>query len=333
MRELLDRLRLVRSVGLPPELAGRVHEERLRQFVREGHASDAHQLGRYVVHRRRAILVATVLALETRLTDAVLDMADKLIGGLFARARNATKQRIGASAGDVGRLMRLFHGTIGALAATQETGQDAFTAVDEAVGWPKLLRVRGEVEALADLAGVDPLVRAADRWKTLRKFAPALIEAIEFRAARGARDPILAALQLLAGLNRTGRREVPPDAPMPFRKEWHRLVLEEGRPNRRLYETAVLATLRDRLRSGDVWVERSSDYRRFDAYLLSQAAVPAAAATLGLPATADEGLAAKGQELDRRLKRFARRLKRGEIEGVELRDGRLHIAPEGLRSR
>jgi hypothetical protein len=128
--------------------------------------------------------------------------------------------------------------------------------VDEAVGWPKLLRVREEVEALADLAGVDPLVCAADRWRTLRKFPPALIEALEFRATRGAGDPILAALRLLADLNRTGRREVPPDAPMPFRKEWRRLVLEEGRPNRRLYETAVLATLRDRLRSGDVWVER-----------------------------------------------------------------------------
>ena len=254
-------------------------------------------------------------------------MGDKLIGGLFTKARNTTRRRIGASAGDVGRLMRLFHGTIGALAATQESGQDAFEAVDEAVGWPKLLRVRGEVETLADLAGVDPLVRAADRWKTLRKFAPALIEALEFHAARGGSDPMLAALRLLADLNRSGKRQVPPDAPMPFRKEWRRLVLEEGKPNRRLYETAVLATLRDRLRSGDVWVERSAGYRRFDAYLLPQAAVPTAAAALGLPPTADEWLAAKGRELDRRLKRFAGRLKRGELEGVELRDGRLHVAP------
>ena len=327
MRELLDRLHLVRGIGLPPTLAGKVHQTRLRQLTQVGRAADAQQLERYSAHRRRAILVATVLDLEARLTDAVLDMADKLIGGMFTKARNATRRRVGASAGDVGRLMRLFHGTIGALATAQETGQDAFAAVDEAVGWPKLLRVRGEVETLADLAGVDPLVRAADRWKTLRKFAPALIEALDFRAARGGSDPTLAALRLLADLNRSGKRVLPLDAPMPFRKDWRRLVLEEGRPNRRLYETAVLATLRDRLRSGDVWVERSSDYRRFDAYLLPQAAVPTAAAELGLPATADEWLATKGQELDRRLRRFARRLKRSELEGVELRDGRLHIAP------
>ena len=57
----------------------------------------------------------------------------------------------------------------------------------------------------------------------------------------------------------------------------------------------MLATLRDKLRSGDVWVERSSNYRRFDSYLLPQAAVPAVAAELGLPATADEWLAAEGR--------------------------------------
>jgi hypothetical protein len=222
--------------------------------------------------------------------------------------------------------MRMFHGTIEALAVAQANERDAFEAVDEAVGWARLLRVRSEVEDLAKLANEDPLLRAADRWRTLRRFAPDLIEALEFCAAR-AGDPMLAALQLLAELNRSGGREVPADAPMPFRKEWRRLVTESGAPNRRLYEMAVLATLRDKLRSGDIWVERSSSYRRFDSYLLPPSAVPAAAAELGLPATADEWLTTKAAELDRRLKRFARRLQRDELEGVEFRDGRLQVSP------
>ena len=142
-------------------------------------------------------------------------MADKLIGGLFARARNTTRRRYAASAGDVGRLMRMFHGTIEALAVAQANERDAFEVVDEVVGWAKLLRVRGEVEDLAKLANEDPLLRAADRWRTLRRFAPDLIEALEFFAVR-AGDPMLAALQLLAELNRSGKREVPADAPMPF---------------------------------------------------------------------------------------------------------------------
>ena len=180
------------------------------------------------------------------------------------------------------------------------------------MGWPKLLRVRDEVQELASLAGEDPLMRAADRWKTLRKFVPALIEALQFRSARTG-DPMLAALKLL-DLNQSGKRNVPADTPMPFRKEWRRLVMEEGGTNRRLYETAVLATLRDKMRSGDVWVERSASYRRFDSYLLPQDAVPEVAAGLQLPATAEEWLAGRAAELDRRLKRFSRRLLRGDLE-------------------
>jgi hypothetical protein len=100
IRELLDRLRRVRDIGLSVGVAGAIHEERLQQFVREGYISDAYQLGRYAARRRRAVLVATILDLEARLTDAVLNMTDKLIGGLFAKARNATRRHYAASAGD-----------------------------------------------------------------------------------------------------------------------------------------------------------------------------------------------------------------------------------------
>jgi TnpA family transposase len=326
LRLLLDRLRTVRDIDLPAGAAARLHDDRFQQFIREGRISDAHQIGRYAAHRRRAILVATLIDLEARLTDAVLDMADKLIGGLFARARKAKERRYVTSTKGVGRLMRLFHDTIEALGAAQKSERDGFVVVDETVGWVKLLRVQGEVKELANLADEDPLHGAADRYLTLRKFAPELIEALEFKAARSS-DPTLSAIRLLQDLNHSGKRDIPPDAPMPFRKDWKRLVAEGGQPNRRLYETAVFATLRDKLRSGDVWVERSSNYRRFDSYLLPPSAVPAIATELGLPATADEWLATRGAELDRRLRRFARRLRRGELEGVELRDRRLHVSP------
>jgi hypothetical protein len=65
-----------------------------------------------------------------------------------------------------------------------------------------------------------------------------LITALEFRATRS-NDPLLAALKLLRDLHQSGQREIPSDAPMPFRKAWRKLMLEQGRPARRLYETAV----------------------------------------------------------------------------------------------
>jgi hypothetical protein len=114
--------------------------------------------------------------------------------------------------------MRLFHGTIEALETAQLERRDGFAVVDEVVGWPKLPRVRGEVCRLADLAEEDPLLGAADRYRTLRRCAPERQEALEPKAARS-HDPTLSAIKLLRDLNRSGKRDVPADAPMPFRKE------------------------------------------------------------------------------------------------------------------
>lgn len=327
VRDILERLRMVREIGISAKLSAAVHPDRYRQFLREGRASPAYLLERYATPRRRAKLVACLIDLEERLTDAAIGLADKLIGNAFSRAQNKQSRRYAATAKDVGRLMRLFHGTIDALSTALNNDSDPIEAIDETVGWANLMKARPEVAALAETADVDPLMVAVDRYATLRKFAPTLIEAIAFKAGRGSARTI-AGIHLLRDLNRAGKREVPADAPMPFKKEWRKLVIgPDGKINRRLYETAMLAHLRNKLRSGDVWVERSSAYRRFDSYLLPGRAAAPIVAELGLPTAADEWLQQRGRELDWRLKKFAQRLKRDQLEGVPFVEDRLQISP------
>jgi len=327
VRGLLDRLSRVRDIGLPVTIGDAIHAERLRQLVREARASPAQLIGRYTPSRRRATLAAMILDLEAKLIDAALDMADRIIGGSFTRGNNKQKKHYAGTKRDVGRIMRLFDRTVAALAEAQESGSDGFAAVDAAVGWDKLLRARTEARSIAELADENPLVRAADQWSRLRKFAPLLLEAIDFKAGRGSASTI-AAVNTLREMNRSGRRDVPPNAPMPFRKELRTLITEDGgRPDRRLWETGIMAHLRNKWRSGDVWVERSANYRKFDSYLLPAAEAAPVAAGLKLPATADEWIADRGRELDWRLKRFARRLALGQVEGVTLNGDKLSITP------
>ncbi len=100
-----------------------------------------------------------------------------------------------------------------------------------------------------------------------------------------------------------------------------------GEISRRLYETAAVATLRDRLKSGDVWVEGSRAYRRFGDYLLPKDQV--AAEARGLPVNVELGgyLAGRANLLDQRLASFARRLRRGDLAGVTLEGDRLSVTP------
>jgi hypothetical protein len=78
---------------------------------------------RYTPSRRRATLVAFLLDLEERLTDSALEMADKLIGGVFTREKCPGAQlcrhveECGAADADLSK-------TIDALTDAVDTGED-----------------------------------------------------------------------------------------------------------------------------------------------------------------------------------------------------------------
>ncbi|TSD86107.1 Tn3 family transposase [Mycobacterium sp. KBS0706] len=324
---VLARLDRVRRIGIEPALADAIHESRFRQFVREGAVAPAFLLSAYGLRRRRATLVAQMIDLESRLADAAVEMFDKLVGAMFTRAKRRKERQYQATAKDVGRLMRLFDQTLTALQNAHEQDLDAFDAIDHEVGWWTLMKAQPEVAALAELVEEDALVTATGKYMTLRRYAPAFLEAFTFKASR-ARDPVLSAVEVLREVNRKGRGAIPATAPMSFsHKKWKALVVEDGKVDRRRYEVAVCATLRDRLRSGDIWIDGTRNYQRFDRYLLPKSAVPAAAAKLPFTLDVHAYLQERTQLLDWRLRRFERKLKRGQLSGVELRDGRLHIAP------
>ncbi|MGK9943770.1 hypothetical protein O6235_23605, partial [Salmonella enterica subsp. enterica] len=77
-----------------------------------------------------------------------------------------------------------------------DTGDDPMEALDASVGWNTLLKARPEVATIAETANLDPLTVAADRYATLRKFAPDLLEALQFRAGKGSAKTI-AAIEML----------------------------------------------------------------------------------------------------------------------------------------
>src|SRR3546814_8994537 len=90
-----------------PVVGGAIPEFRFAQFVREGGVAPAFLLSDYSVNRRRATLTAAVIDLEARLADAAIQMFDRLIGGMFTRARRGRERRYQDSIQSVGQLMRL----------------------------------------------------------------------------------------------------------------------------------------------------------------------------------------------------------------------------------
>ena len=109
----------------------------------------------------------------------------------------------------------------------------------------------------------------------MRRYAPEFLDVLKLRVAPAAKD-VLAAIEVLRGMNTNNARKVPADAPTGFIKpRWQKLVMTDTGIDRRYYELCVLSELKNALRSGDIWVQGSRQFKDFEDYLVHRRSSPA----------------------------------------------------------
>jgi hypothetical protein len=259
---LLDRLEYARGLGIDRQHADRIHPDRLNRLVGEGAIMTMQHIADLEPARRMAILVVQAASLETRLSDVTLAMFEKYMGTLFTRARNRDERRFQATRRDVAKALLLFRRTIAALRHAKESGEDGVTVVDREIGMKQLDDVLPIIGSVADVADQDILVTAAERYSVLRRFSPRFLKSFDFRSSTP-HDPVLAAVDLLKAMDRDSTRTLPDRPPSTFLPpKWRKLIFQNGKADRRLYETAVLATLRERLKGSGIWVAGSRAARQ-----------------------------------------------------------------------
>jgi hypothetical protein len=91
------------------------------------------------------------------------------------------------------------------------------------------------------------------------------------RAAPAAKN-VLEAIEVLRSMNSDNARKVPADAPTDFIKpRWQKLVMTDAGIDRRYYELCALSEMKNALRSGDIWVQGSRQFKDFEDYLVPPA--------------------------------------------------------------
>lgn len=255
----------------------------------------------------------------------------KLMGRLFSQANNRKKQRHMDCRPDTAKALRMFLDTITALQSASDYGRNALEVLDQEVGWLRLLRIKPALESMVESNEASPLTLAAEQYATVHKYAGAFLQTFTFQSARR-HDPLLAAISLLKRLYAEKRRTLPERVPVSHLSQAdRRLIFGEERPDRRLYEIATLAALRDRLRSADIWVHGSRSFRPIDEHLMPRPtfAKMKEEDRLGLGVQHDGAawLAEVRQMLDFNLKRLAHRARSGKLAGVRLEAGTLIVSP------
>jgi hypothetical protein len=108
----------------------------------------------------------------------------------------------------------------------------------------------------------------------LRHAAPLRAGISRVCSSCGPRPPpdVLDAIEVLRSMNSDNARKVPTDAPTEFIKpRWQKLVMTDTGIDRRYYELCALSELKNALRSGDIWVQGSRQFKDFEDYLVPPA--------------------------------------------------------------
>jgi TnpA family transposase len=339
--KIVEKLKFIRSLGLSSEATRRIHRNRLSRLAAEGARMTPQNLSTLENGRRRATLVAYLLERAASLTDEALEMHDRMVGEVIAKAKKTRDENFKGRGKQINEKVGLYAGVGKALINARESGEDPYALIEKFVPWERFVESVAEAEDLALPAAFDFLEYLEDHHRRLRKYAPVLLESFDFSAAPPS-EPLLGAVEVLKEMNATKKRKVPDDVPTGFVKpRWEPHVFDEdGNIDRTGFEACVLSELKDGLRSGDVYVGGSNRFRDFEDYLLPQEAWEKMRFSGDPPVAVnpdlDAYLAERDELLHEELSKVSRLLPKGELPGVRLENGELKVSrlkkdePEGL---
>ena len=266
--EHIDRLKVLRSLDLPEGIESQVHQNHLLKMAREGSRMVARDLADFETKRRYATLVAIALDAEGTVTDEIIELNDHILGAMFNRARRHHEEQFTELNKDKNRMFRLFYQIISALLEARKIGSDPYKAIERLIPWDQLIQKMQGAQKLIIPEYHDFLYRVIDSYSQIRRYSPAFLELLQFKAVPAARE-ILDGVDILKSINTGIIREIPSNAPTGFiRRGWEKIVFDNNGINRCYYELCVLVELKDALRSGDIWVQSSRQFKSFNEYLL-----------------------------------------------------------------
>ncbi len=323
---VIDRLNKIRELNLDIDTQ-EVHPNRLKQLSRLGSKYEPYAFRRFDKNKRYALLVVFLNDLSERIVDFAIEIHDKQINTLFSKGRKQQDEIQKRNGKALNEKINHYINIGSALIKSRNEGIDPYDAIESVMSWNKIVQSVEEAKKLTRPKNYDYIDLLQSRYNYLRKYTPALVKHLIFYSSNSSMNTLIEAIGLLRVLNETGKRTVPEDAPIDFiPNRWDKyLYNEDGTINRRYYEIATLTELRNRIRSGDIAVEGSRNYRIFDKYLVTEEdwKVEQETTRVAVSTSVEEYLNERMQRLNHMIDLFSKN--RDKLEGVSIVNNKIRL--------
>jgi hypothetical protein len=212
---IVERLQLLRALGIGPDRERRIHRARYAAIARETAILSAQHLYRFDEQRRLATLVVFAREMEVELTDAALTMFDKMMGGVFRKADRRHKDQLVNRAKMLHSSTRALVSMAKAMLSARANGTDPLAAIEQTIGWQRLEALVEAMDQSLEAARADNLAEVIDSYPRVHRTATIILGAFTFRSWKST-DPVLTALDVLHQLYASEQRKLPAGVPTSF---------------------------------------------------------------------------------------------------------------------
>ncbi|HML84491.1 MAG TPA: DUF4158 domain-containing protein, partial [Bacteroidales bacterium] len=268
---VIDRLEKIRKLNLNIDIR-EIHPNRLKQLSRLGSKYEPYAFRRFDKNKRYALLTVFLKDLSERLVDFAIEIHDRQINTLFSKGKKKQDEIQKRNGKALNEKINHYIDIGSAFIRSRQEGVDPYKAVESVMSWDKIIQSVEEAKKLTRPKDYEFIDLFQNRYSYLRKYTPALVKHLVFYPSNSSTETLVEAVGLIRALNETGKRVVPEYAPVDFISDrWSKYLYNtDGTINRHYYEMATLTELKNKVRSGDVAVAGSRNYKGFDEYIVTE---------------------------------------------------------------
>lgn len=318
VNRLLDKLEYLKELNIPESVLEGIPSHRVIWLRQQGEAYYADGLRDINETRRLAILAVCSIEWKAMITDAVLETHDRIVGKLYNTCKRMRDEQLVDQ-------KKLAHETLMSFA---KLSKQLIKAHENNALVTDVIK---DTEALSDLMmkaltltkklDSDPLEYVLFGYSKFRRYTKRMLETIPING-NAAAQPLLEAIVLLKHCNRSDGSQAS-ELPVCFaNSKWSKRLGNE--PDRKLWETALLFTIRDGLRSRDIWAVDSRMYQDTRQQLLP---TQQAEQTLSLPIplNANEWITNRKELLEQRIKHVAQMMRQNTLPNSCIENGKIYV--------
>lgn len=315
---LLERLEYLQELDIPASVLDGIPQSRVIWLLQQADAYYADGLRELKEARRYALLAVAAIEWKAQITDTILDTHDRIVGKQY----NECKRTRDTQMLDQKKLLKT------TLKAFAQLSKQLLQAHDSTKTVSDIMPDKSELEtlmvnanALTKRMASDPLEFSMMGYGKFRRYTVRMLEDIEFEGNQSA-QPVLEAIAYLKEINQSNSN-CDDSLPTQFTSaKWQKIL--GAKPDARQWEVAVLFTIRDALRSRDIWVTGSRKYQDTRNQLLPVAQARECL-SLPIPLHVEEWISERKNMLDQHMKAVNRMIRNGTLPNSVIENGKIHV--------